>query len=169
MQSGSTIRRLRVQTDCIGKISMWPASRRHFNTNHRFTIRGYQTFTLDRKRRHKGVLILVRNSIAACDFKVDTNQQAEIHGVNMTSSTYTAYRLEHPWSNPRYLLTVREQETVFRLRTGHSRLSHHLYSELRIGHTEQCPCGTGDQTTEHLLQSCPLYEPLRESGQTTLP
>ena len=37
----------------------------------------------------------------------------------------------------------------------------HVY-ENRIGHTEQCPCGTGSQTTEHLLQSCPIYEPLRK-------
>ena len=51
--------------------------------------------------------------------------------------------------------------TVFRLRTGHNRLNYHLYSKLRIGHTEQCPCGTGSQTTEHLLQSCPICEPLR--------
>ena len=46
--------------------------------------------------------------------------------------------------------------------TGHNRLNYHLYSKLRIGHTEQCPCGTGSQTTEHLLQSCPIYEPLRK-------
>ena len=52
--------------------------------------------------------------------------------------------------------------TVIRLRTGHNRLSYHLYSKLRIGHTEQCPCGTGSQTKEHLLQSCPIYEPLRK-------
>ena len=57
----------------------------HNHTNHRFSIRGYQTFRLDREGRHKGgVLILVRNSIAASDFKVDTNQQAEIHGVKIT-------------------------------------------------------------------------------------
>ena len=32
----------------------------HLNTNHRFSIRGYQTFRLDREGRHKGgVLILV--------------------------------------------------------------------------------------------------------------
>ena len=68
----------------------------------------------------------------------------------------------HLYSDPYCLLTRREQVTVFRLRTGHNRLNHHLYSKYRIGHTEQCPCGTGSQTTEHLLQSCPIYEPLRE-------
>ena len=57
----------------------------HLNTNHRFSIRGYQAFRLDREGRHKGgVLILVRNNIAASDFEVDTNQQAEIHGVKIT-------------------------------------------------------------------------------------
>ena len=71
----------------------------------------------------------------------------------------------HPRYNkadPCYLLTRREQVTVFRLRTGHNRFNYHLYSKLRIGHTEQCPCGTGSQRTEHLLQSCPIYEPLRK-------
>ena len=75
------------------------------------------------------------------------------------------WRHKHPWYNkadPYYLLTRREQVTVFRLRTGHNRLNYHLYSNLRIGHTEQCPCNTGSQTTEHLLQSCPTYEPLRK-------
>ena len=89
---------------------------------------------------------------------------------------HSKWRLEHPLHNkadPYYLLTRREQVTVFRLRTGHNRLSYHLYSKLRIVHTEQCPCGTGSHTTEHLLQSClPLrttnYSE-RESGQTTLP
>ena len=27
---------------------------------------------------------------------------------------------------------------------------------------KKCPCGTGSQTTEHLLQFCPTYEPLRK-------
>ena len=65
-------------------------------------------------------------------------------------------------TDPYYLLTKREQVTVFRLRTGHNHLNYHLYSKLCIGHTEQCPCGTGSQTTEHLLQSCPTYQPLRK-------
>ena len=47
----------------------------HLNPKQRFTIRGYQTFRMDREGRHKGgIMILVRNSIAASDNKVDTNQ-----------------------------------------------------------------------------------------------
>ena len=65
-------------------------------------------------------------------------------------------------TDPYYLLTRREQVTVFRLSTGHNCLNHHLYSKLRNGHTEQCPCGTGSHTTKHQLQSCTLYELLRK-------
>ena len=82
----------------------------------------------------------------------------------LKAKQHSKWRHKHPRYNkadPYYLLTRREQVTVFRLRTGHS-LNYHLYSKLRIGHTEQCPCGTGSQTTEHLLQSCPTYEPLRK-------
>ena len=53
--------------------------------------------------------------------------------------------------DPYYLLTRREQVTVFRLRIDHNRLNHHLFSKLRIGHTDQYPCSTGSQTTEHSL------------------
>ena len=82
----------------------------------------------------------------------------------LKAKQHSKWRHKHPRYNkadPYYLLTRREQVTVFRLRTGHNRLNYHLYSKLRIGHTEQCPCGTGSQTTEHLLQFCPTYEPLR--------
>ena len=83
----------------------------------------------------------------------------------LKAKQHSKWKHKHPWYNkadPYYLLTRREQVTVFRLRTGHNRLNYHLYSKLRIGHTEQCPCGTGSQTTEHLLQFCPTYEPLRK-------
>ena len=77
----------------------------------------------------------------------------------------TKWKRQHPHHNsadPYYLLTRREQVAIFRLRTGHNRLKHHLYSKFRIGESEQCPCGTGSQTTEHLLQSCPLHGALRD-------
>ena len=60
-----------------------------------------------------------------------------------------------------YLLIRWEQVTVFTLMTGHSPLTYHLYSKPLIGHTEQYPCSTGRQTTEYLLQPCPLHELLR--------
>ena len=83
----------------------------------------------------------------------------------LKAKQHSKWRHKHPRYNkadPYYLLTRREQVTVFRLRTGHNRLNYHLYSKLRIGHTEQCPCVTGSQATEHLLQFCPTYEPLRK-------
>ena len=49
-----------------------------------------------------------------------------------------------------------QQTIIFRLRTGHCRLLHHLY-RLRISHTPTCPCETGIQDPEHVLQSCPTY------------
>ena len=37
-----------------------------------------------------------------------------------------------------------------------------LRSRLHAGNTEQCPCGAGSQTAEHLMLFCPLCEPLRK-------
>ena len=57
----------------------------HLKEKHRFKVRGYQAFRHDRKRTKKGgVLILVKNSIPAQDFIVETNEQAEIQGVKIT-------------------------------------------------------------------------------------
>jgi ribonuclease HI len=69
---------------------------------------------------------------------------------------------QHSRTDAYYQLTRWEQVTLFRLRTGHNRLNHHLYQKLRIGQTEQCSCGTDSQTTEHVLQFCPLFEVLRK-------
>ena len=82
--------------------------------------------------------------------------------VDGSSLMRSLYKARYNKADPNYLLSRREQVTVLRLRTGHNCLNYHLYSKLRIGHTEQCSCGTGSQTTEHLLQSCPTYEPLRK-------
>ena len=66
-----------------------------------------------------------------------------------------------------YLLTRWEQVSVYRFGTGNKCRNHHLYSQLSISETEQCPCNTGSQTTEHLQQFCPLYEPLRKATLQT--
>lgn len=53
-----------------------------------------------------------------------------------------------------------EQTIIFRLRTGHCRLRHHMY-RLGLSHTPDCQCQTGPQTPEHVLQSCPLLAEAR--------
>ena len=56
----------------------------HLKATQRFSMRGYQVFRQDREGRSKGgVAILVKNSIPAQEFCVNTNNQAEIHGVNI--------------------------------------------------------------------------------------
>ena len=60
------------------------------------------------------------------------------------------------------LLKRKEQVTIFRLRTGHCRLLAHL-NRLHISHTDECPCGTSPQTPEHVLQTCPLLDNLRQA------
>ena len=54
-----------------------------------------------------------------------------------------------------------QQVIIFRVRTGHCRLLSHLY-RLRLAHTDGCPCGTDSQTPEHILQSCPSHNTLRQ-------
>ena len=94
----------------------------------------------------------------------------------MYSPVFLQYKPVRGWhEHPRYikadpccLLIRREQVTEFRFRTGHNGLNYHLYSKFRIGHIEQCPCGTGSQTTEHLLLFCAPSTSCsdRETGQT---
>ena len=63
------------------------------------------------------------------------------------------------------LLPRRQQIIIFRLRTGHCRLLAHLH-KIRVSHTDECPCGTAPQTPEHILQSCPLHDNLRQATWT---
>ena len=52
------------------------------------------------------------------------------------------------------------QVTIFRLRTGHCQLLSHL-NRLKISHSDECPCGTGPQTPNHILRSYPTFDDLR--------
>ena len=52
------------------------------------------------------------------------------------------------------------QVIIFSLRTGHCQLLSHLH-RLKISHSDECPCSTGPQPPNHILQSCPTYDTLR--------
>ena len=76
------------------------------------------------------------------------------------------WKLQHPRYNPSdsyHLLRRGDQVKIFRLRTGHNRLRHHLYSKFGIGQSDECPCAQGPMTAEHILQSCPSYTAVRSN------
>ena len=58
-------------------------------------------------------------------------------------------------------LERREQTTIFRLRTGHCGLKKHM-KRMGLADTAHCECGADEQTPEHILQTCPLYEERRQ-------
>ena len=63
-------------------------------------------------------------------------------------------------------LDRKHQVIIFRLRTGHCRLLAHLH-KLKISQTDECPCGSGPQTPQHILQACPTYNDLRRQTWPT--
>ena len=104
-----------------------------------------------------------------------------------TTELEVAYN-KHPRYNkadPYYLLTRREQVTVFRLRTGHNRLNYHLYSGLgqaTTASTITCIPNSALAIRSSALavlavrqqniccsSAPPTSHSERESGQTTLP
>lgn len=59
-------------------------------------------------------------------------------------------------------LPRKEQVIIFRLRTGHNRLNHHLHRKMRLVPSPLCSCGEAEQTTTHILQECRDFRDLRE-------
>ena len=55
-----------------------------------------------------------------------------------------------------------QQVVIFRLRTGHCRLNSHLSKKMKLVPSSTCPCGLEDQTPEHVLQTCPLFQEQRK-------
>ena len=68
-----------------------------------------------------------------------------------------------PEGDDYHALTRDEQVVLLRLRTGHNRLNYHMCRKLKLAPSTACECQQGDQTTEHILQSCPKLSILRES------
>ena len=61
-----------------------------------------------------------------------------------------------------HLLSRKQQVIVMRLRTGHNRLNSHMHRKLKLAPSPTCPCGQDEQTTEHVLQRCPIHKATRE-------
>ena len=67
----------------------------------------------------------------------------------------------NPQKDPLHQLSRHEQTTIFCLRTGHCGLKGHL-KKIGIQPLALCDCGKDDQTPNHFLQSCPLYNRERQ-------
>ena len=70
------------------------------------------------------------------------------------------WHLQDPHFNQKdqyYRLTREEQVIIFRLRTGHNRLFHHMFTKLNIGTTNKCHCLRDITSAEDILQNCSLY------------
>ena len=54
------------------------------------------------------------------------------------------------------------REKKYTLRSNHLLLNSHMHRKLKLAPSPTCPCGREEQTAEHVLQRCPLYEATRE-------
>ena len=61
-----------------------------------------------------------------------------------------------------HILNREDQVILFRLRTGHNRLNHHMNKRFKLVPSAACICLQEDQTAEHVLQSCPRFQSVRE-------
>ena len=83
---------------------------------------------------------------------------------NQKKSMIKTYRKpQTPPHDDYHMLNRKEQVTIFRLRTGHSRLRSHMYTKFKVGTTNLCTCSQVPQTVEHILQNCTNYETLRNN------
>ena len=82
----------------------------------------------------------------------------------INSAIHYRWNKEHPQYKPRdsiYQLLRADQVAIFRLRKGHNRLKHNLFSRFKVGDGPKCPCGASHQDALHIHQDCPLLEEAR--------
>ena len=58
------------------------------------------------------------------------------------------------------LLKRRRQPTISRLSTSHSKRWSQLHCLKNLTDKDECPCGIGKKTPEHILRQCPSYRVL---------
>ena len=57
-----------------------------------------------------------------------------------------------------HLLSLEQQVVLVRLGARHNRLNCHMHCKLKLASSPTCLCGQEDQSTEHVLQRCPLHK-----------
>ena len=72
-------------------------------------------------------------------------------------------------SDAYYHLSRQDQVIMTRLRTGHSRLRHHMFTKVLVGDSPVCPCGAADMTVRHILQDSRIFQNLRDETWPSAP
>ena len=88
----------------------------------------------------------------------------------------TAYLLADSFREDSLLDISREKRADIRMKTKEqvqiqSPTSNELLSNLprlKISHSDECPCSTGPQTTNHILQPYPIFDALRRQTWPSL-
>ena len=84
-------------------------------------------------------------------------------GSNSQSMQQCMFVCLYVWDDYHLLCWKRKQQVILvRLRTRHNRLNSHMHRKLEQAPSPTCPCGQEEQTTEHVLQRCPLHKAARE-------
>ena len=100
------------------------------------------------------------------DFLAKEGARGEQHANNVSFSEKNilirALKMPRSQRDDYHLLSRKQQVVLVRLRTGHNRLNSHMHGKLKLVPSLTCPCGQEDQTTEHVLQRCPLHKATRE-------
>ena len=82
----------------------------------------------------------------------------------INSAIHYRWNEEHPQYKPRdpiYELPRANQVAIFRLRPGHNRLTHHMFSRFKVGDGPNYPCGASGKDAQRILQDCPQLEEAR--------
>ena len=90
----------------------------------------------------------------------NTNKHNNNSNKSNNNISYSRHCLDIGTEDSIHQLDRAAKVTIFRLRTGHCQLLSHLH-RLKISHSDECACGKGPQTPNHILQSCPTFDALR--------
>jgi ribonuclease HI len=91
----------------------------------------------------------------------DEQEENSISLTEMKTIIKSLYRT-HQQNDGYHHMSRPQQVTIFRLRTGHNRLMHHMHQKLHLVPSPMCSCGDAEQTTEHILQDCRNLQSLRD-------
>ena len=94
--------------------------------------------------------------------RVPENSMPTISASVKRRLSLTALTMPRSQRDDYHPLSRKQQVILVRLRHGHNRLNSHVYGKLKLAPSPTCPCGQEDQTTEHVLQRCPLHKATRE-------